>query len=65
MDKTQIVGVTIGYSGKPQLCFADRKILFSSDADYLLYPEYFPDGKGTWPIDPDTKEKLPVFDFNT
>lgn len=60
MDKTKIIGVKMGWSYKPQLCFEDGKILFSSDADYLFYKEYFPDGKGAWPIDPITKNKLEI-----
>ena len=57
MDKP--IGVTLGWSGNPQLCFEGGKIYFNSKLDKLLHPEYFVDGE-EWPIDPVTKEKLKI-----
>ena len=59
IDKN-IVGVTLGWSGRPQLMFAGGQVLFKPDLDFLLHPEYFPDGKGTWPKDPETGKKLRI-----
>jgi hypothetical protein len=53
----EIIGVTLGWDGKPHLCFTGGKILFG-DADRILYPKYFENGD--WPTDPITKEKLPI-----
>ena len=58
-SETKILGVTMGYSGLPTLLFEGGTILFG-DAEYVLYPEYFPNGKGTWPVDPETGEKLNI-----
>jgi len=49
----------MGWSGLPQLVFADGKILFSHKLDRLLYPEYFEKG-GDWPVDPITGEKMRI-----
>jgi hypothetical protein len=54
----KIIGVTIGYSARPQLLFEKGKIFYSPQIDRLLYPEYFPDNE-EWPIDPKTGERLP------
>lgn len=53
----KITGVTWGYDMKPHLCFDNKYILFGN-ADRVLYKEYF--AEGDWPIDPITKEKLPI-----
>ena len=56
----KIIGVTLGYGLKPQLCFEDNTIYYLSKIDYILHKEYFPEGEGTWPIDPETGEKLKI-----
>lgn len=53
----KIIGVALGWDGKPHLCFEDGKILFGN-ADKILYPQYFK--KGDFPTDPKTNEKLPI-----
>lgn len=55
---SKIIGVTIGWSGKPQLCFANGKVFFNADLDKIFYPEYFINSE--WPIDPLTGEKLKI-----
>lgn len=57
--KYKIIGATIGWSIKPQLCFEGGKIFYNPQIDRLLYPEYFPNNC-EWPINPETKEKLPA-----
>lgn len=54
----EVVGVTLGWNGKPSLLFDDGKILFCREAELALYPEYF--SSGEWPTDPITQEKLPM-----
>lgn len=55
--KLKIRGVTLGWDGRPHLCFDNGNILFG-DADKRLFPEYFKNGE--WPTDPETGEKLPI-----
>ena len=57
--KLKIKGVTIGYDGEPHLCFENGQILWGN-ADRILFPEYFPNNS-KWPIDPETKKKLPIY----
>lgn len=58
-DKEGVIGVAMGWSGKPQLCFEDDIVMISSKVDRLLFPQYFIKGQA-WPVDPETKEKLPL-----
>lgn len=55
----KVIGVTLGYSMRPQLCFVGGKINMLREWDGRLYPEYFPNGE-SWPTNPVTKERLPV-----
>jgi hypothetical protein len=61
VDKSnlEIIGVTMGFDGKPHLCFTGGYILWGN-ADKVLYPQYFQDGE--YPTDPITREKLPIAD---
>lgn len=54
----RIIGVTLGWDGKPHLCFKDGRYL-PTRAERLLYPSYFVKGQD-WPVNPETKEKLPI-----
>jgi hypothetical protein len=65
MRKSKVLGITLGWGGNPQLSFDDNTIFYSSDCDYIFYPEYFPDGPNTWPKDPITKEKLEIIKYKT
>lgn len=54
----RIVGVTLGWDGRPTLLFENGRIL-PRDWEKLRFPEYYPTGKdGEWPVDPKTGEKL-------
>jgi len=53
-----IIGVTLGWGGEPQLKFNDGKIYFKKELDYMFHKEYFPNGPDSWPIDPITGKKL-------
>jgi hypothetical protein len=53
----KIIGVTLGWDGKPHLCFEDGSILWGN-ADRILYPEYFRHGE--FPTDPITGEPLKI-----
>ncbi len=52
------IGVTMGWDGDVHLAFRNGFILWG-DADKTLYPEYWEAGK--WPVDPETKEQLPIY----
>lgn len=54
----RIIGVTIGWSGKLQLCFENGKIYYNSKLDKIFHPEYFINTE--WPIDPKTKNRLEI-----
>ena len=58
IDSNKIIGVCLGWDLKPHLCFEDRTYL-PTKAERILYLEYFIEGQ-EWPINPETKEKLPV-----
>lgn len=60
---TEIIGVTLGWNGAPRLCFGDGRIFVGSSLDLLFYPEYFPKGKNSWPINPKTGIELPIVEF--
>ena len=53
----KIIGVTLGWTGDPQLAFSDGTIYFKPELDRILHPEYFPNNE-CWPVDPKTGEKL-------
>lgn len=53
-------GVTMGWNGEPMLCFESGQILWSKEVESILYPEY-QRNENNWPIDPDTKEPLPIY----
>ena len=55
-SKEKPIGVTVGWSLKPQLVFLDGTIFYSPKCDRVFYPEYF--SMGEWPTDPHTKERL-------
>jgi hypothetical protein len=57
MNRFKIIGVTLGWDGKPHLCFEGGKILWGN-ADRILYPQYFRNGE--YPTNPVTNEKLPI-----
>lgn len=50
--------VTLGWDGKPTLLLEDGKSVLSRDAEDLLHAAYYPNGSGTWPIDPTTKQPM-------
>jgi len=60
-ERPRVVGCTLGYDMRPHLGFSDGTILWG-DTDKILYPQYWPEGwkddPMTWPIDPETGEKL-------
>lgn len=68
----KVVGVILGWSGKPQLAWKKdakwwqfwRKGIFilPYNWEYETCKEYYPDGFGTWPKDPITKEELEIYE---
>ena len=60
MINSPIVGVTLGWDAKPTTVHADGMVHLRT-AENLLHWEYYPDGSGTWPRDPQTGEKLPTW----
>jgi len=59
MKESNIVGVSINWAAQPTLLFSDGTIL-PKKAEMILYGEYYPNGKDSWPVDPDTGKKLPI-----
>jgi hypothetical protein len=53
----KIIGVTLGWDMLPTLMYGDGKILLRS-AENIINGEFYPDGSGSWPIDPVTNEKI-------
>lgn len=49
---------TLGWDGKPTLLLEDGKSVLPRDAEDLLHKEYYPNGSGSWPIDPTTKQPM-------
>lgn len=58
-DPNKIVGVCLGWDFKPHICHEDGTY-FPTEIERIRYPEYFVFGDGQWPVDPITKEKLPI-----
>jgi len=58
-DPKGVTGVTLGCGLRPQLAFEGR-VFFTPGLDFRFYPEYFPNGRGTWPCIPGTTERLPI-----
>ncbi len=66
----KIVGVTLVWSGFPQLCYEVKKkgLVFEYKElnilpysyELIRYAEYYPDGPYSWPKDPRTGEKMEI-----
>lgn len=57
-DPNKIVGVILGWDLKPHIGHEDGTY-FPTSIERMKYKEYFIDGQD-WPVDPITKEKLPI-----
>jgi len=57
----KVVGVTLDWGGRAVTVNPQGKI-FPYDYEMIRRKEYYPDGPGTWPKDPETGEKLPIYD---
>ncbi|MCL5991389.1 MAG: hypothetical protein M1419_04735 [Bacteroidetes bacterium] len=55
----KIIGASIDYALNPTLIFESGKILMQSIAK-IIYPEYWNGAKFDYPINPVTKEQLPI-----
>jgi len=56
--------VTLGWSGFPQITESDGKIFYSKKVDFIFYPECYPLKElNEYPINPHTKEKLIIEEF--
>ena len=51
---------TLGWDGKPTLLLEDGRSVLPRSAEDLIHEAYYPNGSGTWPIDPITKQPLEV-----
>lgn len=57
-DKNGVIGAALDWGGRATLGWSDGKILMRNVAK-IIYPQYFIDGE-EYPINPVTKEKLPI-----
>jgi hypothetical protein len=64
MENKKQMFCTLGWDGHPTTCDENGRVLLRK-AEMLFYANYYPNGTiGEYPIDPITKEKLPIYDFN-
>lgn len=54
--------VTLGWDCKPTILLEDGVSVLPRQAEDIIHSRYYPNGSGTWPVDPVTKQRLEIED---